>query len=184
VVKGNYTRTESSARKPDEFKVWESCTIAVGFGGFCDAPVPQGAPISVCGRHLIKAYKFCEDALDIAAGDTSRPSRSDRYLRFEAWDRRVTREPEPMVVYYALIWDVVKIGVTARLKDRMTQLKVDALLAVERGGWELEYARHEQFEHLRAPIPRHRELFMLGDDLVEHIEALRAAEMASAQSGT
>jgi hypothetical protein len=122
----------------------------------------------------VEAYRFCEDALDIAAGDSQRAGRSDRFLRFEAWENRVARENAPPVIYYALLGEVVKIGTTTRLRDRMNSLKADELLATEPGNSVLEELRHKQFEHLRAPVARQRELFMPGDELVSHIDMLRA----------
>lgn len=162
---------------------WSRCTVASGPGRFCDREVPPRAPLSVCGQHLIEAYRFCEDALDIASkDDVLRMARSDQYLRFRAWEDRHAEPVQSTVIYYALVGDVIKIGITAQLKKRMLSLKADALLATEPGGWGLEALRHQQFEHLRAPIARHQELFMAGDDLVSHIEMLRRDALQAEQA--
>lgn len=164
----------SSASRRTHQIVWENCTIATGVGRFCDRAVPEGSPLSICGAHLIKAFRFCEDALDIATkDDVPRTSRSDEYLRFRAWEDRHAKPARPTVIYYALIGEVIKIGITTQLKERLITLKADDCLATEPGTWALEEMRHKQFEHLRAPIFRQRELFMPGDDLISHIEMLR-----------
>lgn len=160
--------------KRTELRVnWSGCTIAFGAGHFCDGEVPAGSPLSICGRHLIEAYRFCEDVLDIAAGSMDGDAKSDRFLRFNAWDNRVARTTGPPVVYYALMRSVIKIGTTTNLRQRMQTLKADDILATEPGGYEIEELRLKQFDHLRAPIARHRELFIPDEDLISHIEMLR-----------
>lgn len=179
MTKGITHRTGTTGR-PDSQPAWARCTIASGPGVFCDKDVPGGSPLSLCGSHLIEAYRFCEDALDIAAGAAGRAAKSDRFLRFQAWNNKVDPPAAPPVVYYALIGPVVKIGVTMRLRTRMHALMADELLVTEPGGYELEDLRHRQFEHLRATIGTYRELFAPGDDLISHIEMLRQDQMEQA----
>jgi hypothetical protein len=158
---------------------WTTCTAAKDVGIFCDDPVPDGAPVSMCGKHLIAAFRFCEDALDARRGQLS-DAESDHFQRYTELRMRRVRVVNDEVVYYALIDGLVKIGKTFQLKERMRSLRADAVLATELGGFELENLRHAQFAHLRAPIARQRELFIPGDDLIAHVEALRQVSMAAA----
>lgn len=161
-------------RRLEEATGWSGCTIADSIGNFCDRPVPLGAPISVCGSHLMVAYRYCEDAINLANAGLQAEARSDwvdhNYLRRQSLLRRVSGS----VVYYAAIDAFVKIGVTAHLHRRMRTLQVDQLLAVEPGYRDLERIRHRQFAHLAVVVPRQTEVFAPGDDLLGHIETLRA----------
>ena len=76
------------------------------------------------------------------------------------------------VVYYLNGDGRVKIGVTASIVGRMADLQAlpSDLLAIEPGDHGTEFARHGQFRHLRIGWT---EWFKKGDDLMEHIEALR-----------
>ncbi len=76
------------------------------------------------------------------------------------------------VVYYASRGDLIKIGITANLQQRMYDLDVDEVLATERGNRDLEVARHHQFRHLLA---RKREWFRPAPDLLAHIAEVKAA---------
>lgn len=80
---------------------------------------------------------------------------------------------EPSVVYYARIGDYIKIGYTTRLRNRLTTLRVDELLAVEPGGFDLEQARHRQFAAERIDL--RRENFRPSESLTNHITATRDA---------
>jgi hypothetical protein len=78
------------------------------------------------------------------------------------------------VVYYVQLGDHIKIGYSARLRERLHALRAepDALLAVEPGGRRLEDKRHQQFAHLR--IKSRWENFEPGDELLAHIADLKA----------
>lgn len=83
-------------------------------------------------------------------------------------------EPKPThrerVVYYARMGTLCKIGFTEGVKNRMTALRPEELLATEPGGPEVERQRHEQFAELR----NHGEWYRYEGPLVEHVERLRA----------
>lgn len=79
---------------------------------------------------------------------------------------------EPSVVYYGRIGDYIKIGYTTRLRNRLSTLRVDELLAVEPGGADLERERHHQFAAERIDL--RRENFRPSAALSEHILAARA----------
>jgi hypothetical protein len=72
-------------------------------------------------------------------------------------------------VYYMRIGNRCKIGYSANVRQRMGQIMPEELLATERGGPTLEFARHEQFKGLRT----RGEWFRYEGRLVEHVESLR-----------
>ena len=76
--------------------------------------------------------------------------------------------PVSEVVYYVQFADRVKIGYTSNLVSRLTAIPHDRVLAVERGGREVERLRHEQFATARI----RGEWFQATPDLLAHCEAL------------
>lgn len=78
---------------------------------------------------------------------------------------------EPSLVYYARIGDYIKIGYSTRLRNRLNSLRVDELLAVEPGAFDLEQQRHREFGADRMDL--RRENFRPSDALLAHIAALR-----------
>lgn len=79
----------------------------------------------------------------------------------------------PSVVYYLMVGPAtVKIGTTTNLRRRIAQLRTELqyVVAVERGGRDLERQRHQEFMPERIGI---REDFRLSDRLKAHIEALQ-----------
>lgn len=83
--------------------------------------------------------------------------------------RQKAREPwhEP-VVYYMNLGDLVKIGTTTNIHYRMSSISPQGLLAVERGGYAVERARHRAFECCRV----HGEWFRNQDPLTAYIDAV------------
>lgn len=79
---------------------------------------------------------------------------------------RVKHDP---LVYCALREDLIKIGTTTGLAQRMSALDIDRVLAIEPGSEDVEDRRHVQFAHLRA----HHEWFRPGGDLIAHTDVLR-----------
>jgi hypothetical protein len=89
----------------------------------------------------------------------------------------------PPLVYYAMRDGLIKIGTTNRIRKRLSDQGVDELLAVEPGSFDLETERHAQFAEHKLSSRRGTgqgrgrgpaEWFRPGDDLMAHIEALRA----------
>lgn len=91
-------------------------------------------------------------------------------------DDREPRTPpvKESVVYYARIGDVIKIGFTTNLVERLRALRVQpgGLLAVEPGGRDVERSRHLEFADERYGA---REDFAMSTRLMAHIEALQPA---------
>lgn len=148
---------------------WTKCTAAEGVGEFCDADVPTGAPVSMCGAHLVAAYRFCEEALGLA-------ERSERLERLTDLDRRRTGQTGDAVVYYMLFGRTIKIGATTNLRQRIRHLQPDRVLATEPGYFDLERKRQQQFRHLKLNDGR-LEFFRLGADLMRFIGGLPGSEV-------
>ncbi|MFM9777081.1 GIY-YIG nuclease family protein [Streptomyces scabiei] len=75
------------------------------------------------------------------------------------------------LVYYIRRGNLLKIGTTRRIRDRMNNLMPDEILALEPGGETLEQQRHEQFAALR--VDARGEYFFPGAALQRHISAVR-----------
>lgn len=100
----------------------------------------------------------------------ARHDRERRTPGFAPEPERPATEGE--VVYYIRRGNIIKIGTTANLRQRMLALMPDEILAVEPGGWALEQQRHRQFEAQR--IDRQSEYFFPGAELRRHISRVRA----------
>ena len=115
----------------------------------------------------------------VAAGVTMEPAMIAAAVkvgkgRWAAQQPRTDSKPLPpsltgSIVYYARRRDMIKIGTTARPRDRFRDLVPDEILAIEPGGHELEGTRHDQFAHLRGQ----GEYFREAPDLHEHIRCLQ-----------
>lgn len=80
---------------------------------------------------------------------------------------------EPLGVVYYIRWaDRIKIGTTTNLHQRLRVLYHDEVLAVERGGYDREAQRHEQFADFR--VPGQREWFSMAPSLLALTRELRA----------
>lgn len=81
--------------------------------------------------------------------------------------------PRPVVevVYYIRYDRRVKIGTSRRPRQRLASIRHEELLAFERGGREVEQARHREF----ADIREGGEWFTLDAELATHIASLRAS---------
>lgn len=75
----------------------------------------------------------------------------------------------PPVVYYMRRGTRCKIGYTTDLKQRVSSIQPEELMATEPGGVVTEDLRHAQFAHLRVV----GEWFRYEGALVEHAESLR-----------
>lgn len=137
------------------------CTSRTAADRFCGAEIPSGAPVTLCGPHLIQAYQFCVDSLEIA-GKSATPAPADLARPAES---RVSFD----VVYYVERGNLIKIGTTSNLVRRMLELQPDRILAVEPGGLHLERQRHRQFQDAAVLVQRGREHFHRTEPLLEHI---------------
>ncbi len=139
--------------------------------GECNGAVPADAPVSLCAKHLIKAYGYCRDRLLAASSSQLRSLANGASLDLDPELRAKVRRSRS-VVYYAATDGLIKIGTTIHLDIRMGQLEAN-LLVTEPGGRSLERSRHEQFAHL---LSKGREYFHPGPELLIHITNLLKQE--------
>lgn len=84
-------------------------------------------------------------------------------------ERRALAHQHPAIVYYMRLGNLVKIGFTENLTQRLSVINPEEVLTTEPGGRKREGERHKQFADLRV----HGEWFRLEGALVEHIEAVK-----------
>lgn len=149
----------------------------------CFAPAEHhDAPL--CETHLRTAgMAWLRDNIETVrevTGAASQEIMFDR-VRRDAEHRRPEREAQASaaraereagaIVYYLRIGDVIKIGFTTNLHQRLAGLRLNpsAVLATEPGGRDQEYRRHQQFADERYG---RREDFAPSDRLLAHIEHL------------
>lgn len=135
----------------------------------CDGAVARTSELPVChacGVKIALAHQFEASRLNAVAAEVAR-----RRAIFEA--EREAKRQLASLVYYVDFGPHIKIGYTSRLRERLSGLRVypHQLLAIEPGGRSVEKARHRQFDALRFNA---REDFHPGDELLAHIEAMRA----------
>lgn len=91
-----------------------------------------------------------------------------KVTRDKARAKRTTGNGRKHVVYYLRVGDLIKIGYTFKLEQRLRQYPPDAvLLAVEPGDEELEKQRHH---HLRHSLARGREWFHPTPEVEEFVQ--------------
>jgi hypothetical protein len=81
-------------------------------------------------------------------------------------------------VYYARRGSLIKIGTTTQLRPRMLKLRIEELLAVEPGYYDLERQRHAQFAEFQIVIKRQgkpNEWYVPARALLRFARELRAA---------
>jgi hypothetical protein len=130
---------------------------------------------------LACAALTCREVAESVLADVPLCTGHQRRLKSELVLPRARFQPSPGVdwfVYY-VTWprtpDLVKIGATANMRNRLNGLRKDgeppALLVAERGYGDLETVRHKQFAALG--IGRRSESFRYRSPLVEHIAELQ-----------
>jgi len=73
------------------------------------------------------------------------------------------------VVYYMRMDGLVKIGTTTRISRRLISIRPQGVLAIERGGRDVERQRHAQF----AEHHSHGEWYWLADPVWQHVAEVR-----------
>lgn len=149
-----------------------TCTINLGQGVFCDAPVPDGSPLSLCGDHLMEAYSFCASLIDVRRAENQSGITREQTVQ-AVNDAHAAAPPSDLTyVYYIRRGDLIKIGYSAALAQRFASLMPDEVLAIEPGDREHERRMHLRF---RRSLAMGREYFRQTEDLVEHVRAVRRA---------
>lgn len=115
---------------------------------------------SLCKAHVMTVERIAWEH----HGDTQR-------FRAQQAARQVALDEQAQVYYVRLSADVIKIGTTTVMTQRLSGLRVkaDRVLATEPGGYDLEKIRHQQFAHLRHG---RIEDFTPAEDLLSHIAML------------
>ncbi len=108
--------------------------------------------------------------------ERKRPEREKRAAEIaeKRWNRQsLLALAGPSVVYYIRRGDLVKIGVTTNLYQRMAAILPDEVLAIEPGDYAHEQEMHERFAELRLIAPGSKEWFCMGPDLIAHMTQIR-----------
>jgi hypothetical protein len=152
----------------------------------CPASVAAGVPVQLCRSHLAVAAEWftqefgVEDVLPspcVACGSrvgVRYPSgwvcATCEWVYGVSPDGELPR-PRVDVVYYIRFDDRMKIGTSSNLRQRMSRLWHDELVALERGGRARERMRHAQFGQWRMGKS---EWFELSPELLDHVGVLSA----------
>lgn len=145
------------------------CTIEIVSGSFCDAESAPDMPFAICAPHALELYRRMHELVtDVRENHRAYPDIHAAVVE-GVRERKNTRRHQ---VYYVRVGELIKIGVTKDLRQRLTHYPPGSqLLAVERGGEDLESRRHAQFRHLLAD---RKEWFHPGAELLAHVEKLAA----------
>lgn len=139
---------------------WESVAASECVHPDCEAK-PQSRfsfPIALCSNHVVQVLTRSTEVVREAAADAGK-----------RWPNG--RATHPSLVYYVQFGNRIKIGTTTDLKNRLSCLPHDRLLAVENGDYEVEHARHLQFAADR--ITKKGEWFRPSPELLSHIASLK-----------
>jgi hypothetical protein len=145
----------------------------------CSREPEEGAPFPICMKHMRQVFRYFDGFAELAKQIVAEriPIDQDDLVRRvrEAHDREFPkgpRHPEREQVYYVETGDCIKIGYTVNVRQRMgaMRLPIDAVLATEPGGMDLERIRHKQFAHLRRG---RLEDFEPAEDLLSHVAMIR-----------
>lgn len=156
---------------------WTKCTTQREDGSFCDATTIPDAPFPICVRHAAQLFSFLSHTaevkltngfLDLALYEIRKTEAMQMTDRAARSARRARQQGQ---IYYLRVGDLVKVGYTADLRQRLRDYPPDAkLLAVEPGTRTHEAQLHRKFRHLLAG---RAEWYRAGLDLMHHIAAVR-----------
>lgn len=137
-------------------------------GSRCDNPSTTGTPWQVCWQHLQEIRAYVQER-DHQRAATLGAAREAEWAAQRERKRRLRNDNQAVVYYLQMPGDLIKIGTTRNLRQRLNSLTVrdHDVLAVEPGGPEVESERHRQFAHLRW---RDTERFRDDPALRSHIE--------------
>lgn len=148
-----------------------SCSIPTLDGGACSAPTHPRMPFPVCSAHAVQLWRHVNKHMDHLVGGSEDAGPTPRVAK-TAVRKIAPNGRSTAVVYYLRIGELIKIGTTNNLNQRLKAYPPDReVLALERGGTGLEALRLRQFRHLLAG---RREWFTPADDLLAHIDQVRA----------
>jgi hypothetical protein len=143
-----------------------TCTVQVDTDGtFCEAPSAADMPFPICPRHALRLFNRLQQMAQDRAHAAPVAALLDNMAAWPASLPQTFHAKHDDVIYYVRFGDIVKIGTTRNLRNRLNTYPPTAvLLAVEPGGLRLEAERHAQFAHLLA---YRNEWFFAADELLE-----------------
>jgi hypothetical protein len=146
------------------------CTVELLGGEFCDTDRAPDMPFAICARHAIQVYRRLHEMVGEVKGKHHEyPELHDAVVGAVRDERLALRHS----VYYVRVGDLIKIGKTTQLRQRLLNYPPGSeLLGVEYGSGDIEAMRLHQFRHLLA---ERKEWFRPGEDLLAHIATLKAA---------
>lgn len=172
------------------------CIVPERNGDPCGRRLTMTDPIALCSVHVLELARtgtFLREGVDDQQrqewkrreeGETADKQRARR-IKETRWAMQEKLRQEQLeaqaVVYYIARGDLIKIGFTTNMKERMGSLMPDAVLATEPGTRSLEKKRHRQFAHARGPIGR--EYFTRHPALLLYIETVLAEHGEPANIG-
>lgn len=150
------------------------CSAQNRWGKECMAPVAEGAPLSMCMKHLMIAGEWWAEVKPLVNGAAMLRNKGledffnlgDVFSRRDVGHAAPPTETSPPVVYYLLHGSRIKIGTSRAWRKRVRQHPHDRVLAIEPGGFDVEARRHRQFASLRVGAS---EWFDEDADLWDHI---------------
>lgn len=162
--------TADIPRMPKSYQCcWDYCLNRIAYA---DNPL--------CKDHLVASWRLIESREPKRFIDRLRSETVDELKALQAkWAREDTaarasakeRQSGPGHIYYIRVGDLIKIGFTTRLEQRLLQYPPNAeLLADHPGTRATEQDMHGRFEQYRS---RGREWFTAGVKLMEHISQVR-----------
>lgn len=164
---------------PVTFNAGTRCTIQGDGGRFCDGNRAPDMPFAICASHALRLYRRMREMLEEVQGKHhEHPDLYDAMVQ-QVVDQNHARDNAPLHrVYYVRVGNLIKIGTTGNLRQRLNAYPPGSeLLASEPGGTDLEARRHRQFRHLLAA---RNEWFRPGGDLMDHIAALSSTATVKA----
>lgn len=134
----------------------------------CYAEALEDAPFPICMRHMRQVFRYFDGYTEVA----KQIFNSQRAIDSARPPKQRPSGSEHDQVYYLRVGEFIKIGYSANIKQRLSQMRLnaDAVLATEPGGRDLERLRHQQFTHLRQG---RREDFETAADLLSHVAMVR-----------
>lgn len=150
-----------------------TCVAPTSRNWACENPSVPGCPVPLCVKHLAQAVEFVNQT-------RSRNLRGS--MRVDQQLATAAKNSRPGTVYYLRAGNLVKIGHTTDLGQRLNAYPPDAeLLGTEPGDESLEAQRHVQFANL---LSFRREWFHPGPELLAHIETLPTLKTPAELPGT
>jgi hypothetical protein len=144
------------------------CTIELPGGKFCDAPEAPDVPFPICAPHALEIYRHMNE-LVTEVRENYRDHMGTHVAMMDQLvaDRHAAVNSPKHRVYYVRVGDMIKIGMTANVRQRVASYPPGSeLLAIEAGGEDLEGRRLRQFSHL---LVGRNEWFRPAPELMAHI---------------